>query len=309
MRPERWLLVFLLGLACGCDNEVTVVKSQSCLDGCLSAAADFDLDAHLDIVADLRASFEAARAGLSAYASVAHSLTGFVQAMVDFDPSMPAGLTYEGAGLYSMSPSADTRVELSFYLPLDTSYGSANQLIDFNLFDVDNYFVSFGVETSASIGPSGLSTNIAFTFDGAGPGAELLGVAAGTKSPISVDVSAFSAALAKVVVHANVIVEHASASSSTAFTLTPVARRVGLVADGAIPVAIRNFAGSVSRTGQELKLGDAELQMLRSGAAYDGNISLLSVSPDFSFDMLFSYQASASADVVLGCPGSTLVLP
>jgi hypothetical protein len=296
-------------LACGCDNEVTVVKSESCLDGCLSAATDFDLDAHLEIVADLRASFEAARAGLAAYASVARALTGFVQAMVDLDPNMPPGLSYEGAGLYSMSPNADTRVELSFYLPFDTSFGSANQLIDFNLFDVDNYFVSFGVETTASIGLSGLSTDIAFTFDGAGPGAELLGIAKGTKSPISVDVSAFSAALAKVVVHANVTVEHASATSVIAFTLTPIARRVGSVQDGALPVAIRRFQGSVASTGQVLSIGDAELQTLRSGAACDGTIALSSVSPDFSFDVLLSYQASASADVVLGCPGTTLALP
>lgn len=309
MRPERCLLVFLFGLSSGCDNEVTVAKGESCFQSCLSVSTDLDIEGELTFSSDLRDSFEHARAGLVAYASVAEALTGFVQSMVELDPGMPVGLVYQGAGLYTAQPNMDTRVELRFYLPAPTSFGATNDRIDFNLFDVNNYFVSLGVKTSASVGLSGISTSVDFTFDGKGPGAELLGIASGARSPVAVDAKAFSKQLAKVIVLAHVIVAHESGAASIAFDLVPKSLPVGEVASATIPLPITKFVGSTSNTEQSLTLSAYDLTMQKAAAVYDGTIALSSVSPNFSFDMLFSYAASARADIVLGCPGATLELP
>lgn len=311
MRSSRSLSVLLLGLACACDNEATVVQSSNCLEACLGASADFDFDleGQLAVTGELRLSLEQARIGLAAYASVAQSLTGFVQSMVDLDPSMPDGLTYEGGGRYSVQPDAGTRVELSFYLPSNTSYGAAGDLIGFNLFNVSNYFASFGVKTSASVGLSGVSTSVSFTFDGTGPGAELLGIAAGAGSPIAVDVSGFSKRLSKVIVQANVSVQRASDNASIAFSISPTSRAIGTVVNATIPVSIRDFHGTGKSLDQVLTLSDSGLALRQSGSVFDGTLKFASVSSDIGFDMLFRYSASASADIVLGCTGAQLTFP
>jgi hypothetical protein len=309
MRPGRWLTVLLLGFVFGCDNEATVETSSNCLEACVGVSADVDINAQMAIATELRDSLEHARAGLAVYASTAQALTGFVQAMVDLKPSMPSGLSYEGNGLYSAKPNADTRVELSFYLASNTSFGAAGDRISFNLFNVGNYFASFGVKATTSIGLSGVSSSVSFTFDSAGPGAELLGIASTATSPIAVDVSGFTKQLSKVIIHANVIVSHASDTANIDFTLAPDARAVGAVGSAAIPLTFGNFTGQGLDFDQTLTLNSATLALRNAGSAFDGTLRFSATSPDFGFDMLFSYSASAKADIVFGCTGATLVVP
>jgi hypothetical protein len=302
-------MVMLLGLVCSCDNESTVEQRSNCFGACLSASATVDLDGQLAISADLRDSFELARVGLGTYVSAARSLTGFVQAMVDLNPSMPSGLTFQGSGLYTAKPNADTRVELRFYQASDTSFGVAGDLIDFNLFDAANYFASLGVKTSATIDLSGVHTSLSLTFDSAGKGAELLGLPAAVKSPIAVDVNGYSAQLSKVIVHANVVVGHASEAADIAFTVGVPAVAVAAVGTSPIALDVANFIGQGFEFGQVLALTSVDLDVRDAGGAYDGALLFSSTSASFDFKILLSYYASSSADIVFGCPDANLTVP
>lgn len=312
MRRTRLLPLFALAFVItACDNEATVVRSENCFDACLSLSADVDaeLDGQLALVSDIRASLATARAGLGAYVSTVKSLTGFVQAMADLRPAMPSGLTYEGFGRYSISPDDATRVELQFYLPKNTSFGAAGDLIDFNLFNVNSYFVGFGVKSSASISLSGIDTDVAFTFDSSGPGAELLGLPAGVSGPVGVDVARFSAELANVIVHASVNVSPNSTGSSVALNVVPRPLRAGAIPNVSVPLTVTEFVASGASSGQNVRLESSSLSLTKGGGGFDGTLRFASVSADFDFDMLFRYEASVTADVVLGCPGAELVLP
>jgi hypothetical protein len=302
-------MVILFGLVCSCDNESTVERNSNCFGACLSASANVDLEGQLAIAGELRNGFELARAGLGVYVNTARVLTGFVQAMVDLNPSMPSGLTYEGNGLYSAKPNADTRVELRFFQAFDTSFGAAGDLIGFNLFDVGNYFASFGVKTSATVDLSGIHTNVSLTFDSAGPGAQLLGLAATVKSPLAVDVNSYSAQLGKVIVAANVTVGHASETATMSFTTATPPLAVGAVGNGSIALDVTNFTGAAFDFDQTLTLTSVDLDVRDAGGAYDGTLLFSSASADFDFKILLSYRASASADIVFGCPDATLQPP
>jgi hypothetical protein len=308
MHRACWLIWGLLGVA-ACDNESTVEVRANCFDACFDASADLDLDGQLKIATTLRDALVEARAGLGAVADVNHSLSGFVHAMINLSGGMPNGLTYEGHGVYSLRPNSSTRVELRYYLPSNSSFGSAGDLIDFNLFNVGNYFTGLGVESKATISLSGVSTSLRFTFDGLGAGAELLGIPAGSRSPIGIDEGGFTRQLSKVIVHATVIYSRESAVSTFGFTLAPEARSLAGYGNNAIALSFSNFVGQGFTFNQTLSLEAASLSMLNQGAVFDGSLRFASVSADFDFNMLFSFDASATADVVFGCPGATLELP
>lgn len=299
----------MLGVAIGCDNEAIIETRPNCFELCLDVSADVAVDAHLAISTDVAASVELARTGLVAFASASRALTGFVQSMVDLNPSMPNGLSFVGDGLYVATPNTATRVELRFYLPSDTSYGKKGDLIDFNLFDVSNYFASFGVKASTTLSLSGLSTSTSFTFDGVGPGAELLGISHAATSPVTVDVGAFSKQLSKVVVQANVTVAAVSKTSEIRFSIAPGSLSLSAVGDGAIPLTISGFSGKGLELAQVLSLDAADLSMRDAGANYDGTLQFSVVSADFSFGLLLGFDASAKADIVVGCPGAVLSVP
>jgi hypothetical protein len=308
MHRARWLLLVLLGVG-ACDNESEVELRSNCFDACLDVSADLDLEGHLAIASSLRDAFAEARAGLSVAVDVNHALGNFVHAMVKLDAGMPNGLTYEGQGVYSARPNPNTRLELRYYLPSNTSFGSAGDLVDFNLFNASNYFASLGVESKASISLSGVSTSLRFTFDGLGKGAELLGIAAGAQSPIGIDESGFAKQLSKVIVHASVMYSRESELANIGFALAPASRSVSAFGNTATALSLSNFAGQGLTFDQTLTLEDASLSMLNQGFAFDGMLRIASASPSFGFHMLFNYDASASADVVFGCQNVALKLP
>ncbi|HEY5960465.1 MAG TPA: hypothetical protein VIV60_28120 [Polyangiaceae bacterium] len=308
MHGAGWLLLVLFGVA-ACDNESTLEIRSNCFDACLDASADLDLEGQLAIASSLRDAFAEARAGLSVTADVSNALGSFVHALVKLSAGMPNGLTYEGQGLYSARPNPSTRLELRFYLPSNTSFGSAGDLIDFNLFNAANYFASLGVESKASISLSGVSTSLRFTFDGLGKGAELLGIAPGAQSPIGVDESAFSQQLSKVIVHARVMYSRESELANIGFELAPASRSASGYGNRANALSISNFVGQGLTFDQTLTLEAASLSVLNQGAAFDGTLRIASGSPSFGFHMLFNYAASATADVVFGCQDVALSLP
>ena len=304
MRFDCWRSALLAGLLCACKHESTVTVSSNCFDFCLDASANVDLEGHLVIADELRDSFESARVGLSAYAGAANSLTRFVQSVIDLNPGLPAGLSYAGAGTYRLQSSADTNVELQFFLPSNTSYGATGDLIQFDLFDVANYFTSLAVKTTTTVSLSGISSSLSFTFDRVGPGAELLGIASTAASPIPIDVNAFTSQLSKVIVRARVSAAHRSNTANIAFALEPAPIAASAVGSATIPLTISRFAASGLTVDQSVSLDSFAMSLLNPGATYDGTIRARAMSPDFSFQMLISYDSHIQGDITLGCIGA-----
>lgn len=301
MRLGQFYLLGLVGLVCGCDNERTVTQQSNCFDACLDASVDVDINARLAIATALRQNLETARAGLSVYTSAASALSQFVQSMVDSKAAVPAGLHYQGNGVFVADVNADTSVRLSFYLPTKTSYAEAGSLIDFNLFDPANYFTSLGVKTEVSVGLSGISSQLSFTFSKLGPGAELLGIAPTASGSVPVDVGQFSSRLSQVLVQASVDFAQDSASGM-AFSLKPASLPAGSVGSGKHLLSIVGL----SAPGASLQLGSVTLALQNPGNLYDGLVHVTSLSSDFSFQFLLKYSGSLSGDLTLGCLGIDL---
>ena len=298
--------LLVLPILCGCKHESTITARSSCFDLCLDASAHVDVEGEIGIAMDLRDGFERAQGGLAASVSVAGALTQFVQSMVDLKAGLPSGLSYEGGGVYSMQPNADTQVQIRFYLPASTSFGAAGDAVGFDLFDPASYFTSLGVKAEASIGLSGISTKLSFTFSSLGPGAELLGIAPNASSPVPIDVNGFSSHLANVIIGAQVSVSHASDRANIAFSLVPERKAVSATGSGSATLAISEFSGQGFEFAQTLRLDSIDLNFQSSTSAYDGVIHASALGPDFGFQMLLNYDQAIQGDITLGCLGVEL---
>lgn len=306
MRSGRWCSVLCVGLLLGCKHESSVTLRSSCFDVCVDASANVDIEGQLAIATDIRNGLESARAGLSGYASVSKALTQFVQSMVEMKSGVPSGLRYAGAGIYELQPNADTSVELRFYLPSNTSYGKAGDLIQFDVFDPSNYFTSLGVKASTTVSLSGISTNLSFTFDKLGPGAELLGIGSSASSPLLIDVGAFSSQLSKVTVRAQVDVAHPSNTGGVELGLSPTQVPVAAVGNASSQLSIENFKAENGAFDQTVTLESAALTFSSSSSKFEGAIRAKSTSPDFGFAISISYDLDAQGDIQLGCLGTSL---
>jgi len=306
MRLGRLCSVLLLGLLWACKHESSVTLRSSCFDACVDASANIDIEGQLAIATDIRDSLERARAGFSSYASVSSAVTQFVQSLVDLKSGLPSGLSYTGAGTYKLQANPDTSLELRFYLPANTSYGTSGDLIQFNLFDASNYFASLGVKATTTVSLSGISTSLNFTFDKLGPGAELLGIGASASSPIPIDLNAFSSQLSKVLVGAKVNVTHVSNASSVSFGFAPGPLAANAVGNAVTQLSFVNFVAENAAFEQSVSVESASLTFGNSSGKYVGEIYAKSTSPDFGFMMKLSYDIQGDGDIELGCLGVTL---
>ncbi len=306
MRCGRCFAVVFALLLGSCKPESNVTLRSSCFDVCVDASAHVDIDGQLAIAANIRDNFGDARAALASVTSVASALTRFVQSMVDLKPSMPAGLGYAGAGVYKMQVNADMSVEVEFYLPSNTSYGSAGDVIAFNLFDAANYFTSLGVKATTTVSLSGISTSLSFTFDKLGPGAELLGIGSTAASPFPIDVNAFSNQLSKVAVRAKVNIVGRSNAGNVTFSLSSDPLAAGVLGSTTAPLALGNFSAENAAFEQLVTLAGASLNFNNSSGNFEGVVRAHSISPDFGFEIAIKFDGGASGDINVGCLGAVL---
>jgi hypothetical protein len=109
-----------------------------------------------------------------------------------------------------------------------------------------------------------------------------------------------------VVIAADIIEQRTSETTHIAYTLSPESGSSSGVGSNAMALRLTNFnVGNVAYD-QSLSLQGISLNGLNAGAAYDGTVLLASNSPDFGFQILLSYDASAAATITLGCLGVTL---
>jgi hypothetical protein len=310
MRRAATGISLLLVLAGGCSNDATIVGRSSCFDACAGTLSDGEIQARLDIYAELQASLSGALAASGSFASSAPSVTGLIEAMVTGSAGLPGGYTYDGAGVISASPAPQVRLEVRYYLGADTSFGKAGDLITFNVFDPASYFEGLGVKTNIKVSASGVSSELQFTFTKLGPGAELLGLGAATPSPFPVDIGALTSGLGKLAVGGDIIVARQSGPSRVSFRIQLKPTGVGAVGGATAPFVIEGFAAGRTDLGQTLLLDAQELSLVSGSGALDGQIELSSSSAaNFSFKMLLSYPSSPLPDIAFGCPDAKLTPP
>jgi hypothetical protein len=292
----------------GCYHS-TVVFRTSCLDACRGALADADLSLHVSAWSELQATFSDVVAADKAFAGAASALSGFVQALESGGAGLPADFSYQGNGVISANPTNDVRVDVRFYLATATSFGKAGDPITFDVFDPANYFQGLTASTSVTVDLSGLHTTLQFKFTKAGPGAELLGLGASPASPLSIDIGQLSSKLGAVGTAATSTVDRKDGPTAIHFQILTAPRQSSAVSGGAFPLQLQGFTGTRSDLGQVFSISTTGFSSVQGGGALDGTALVRSVSPSFSFQMLFSFPSSALADIVFGCPNVTLTPP
>jgi hypothetical protein len=298
-------------LLAGCSTTSTVDTSSNCFGACLDADANVELSVEIEAVGDVTLAFDASRRTLKGYFDGALALGGVAKRLADAKSlSLPAGFSYEGAGVYSVDTGEGAVAEVRFYWPVDASDASVGDLITWNVFDAGNYFTGLSVKTgiSASLS-SGIDTTFEFGFDEAGPGAELLGLGAAPDSPIDVDVGDMTRAIKATTSSAVVRLEPDAFGVVTDLDLSSVETAVAENGDEPIELAVEAFSGENSDGTQTLSRVTSELSLVDGGDGYLGDFSFNSIGAEFSFDGRLRYDGSASAEVRLGCPGAELSFP
>jgi hypothetical protein len=303
------LLAVAAACAPACEAKSSVTISTSCLDACRGTLKDAELSAQLDASADLQAGFSALVAGGSAYASVASSLSGFVRALVENHAGRPGGISFVPGGGYAAAPSADVHVDVKPFLATATSFGKPGDALAFDILDPASYFEGFTVKVTGSIGTGGISTGYEIDFTKAGPGVELLGIGASPKSPISVDIDAWQAKLSATELASTIVVDRTAGASTVHMQVRPPRAAAGSVGGSYFPLTLENWSGSRTAFGQTVNLAQSQVSFTNGVRQLDGTILTSSVSPTFSFQMLFSFPNSVLPDIVFGCPGVSLAPP
>src|SRR5262249_46622395 len=156
------------------------------------------------------------------------------------------------------------------------------------------------VSAMASIGTSGVKTGFQISFTATGPGIELIGLGAGTASPVDIDLSGWQSKLSSIVMDGVVDVNHQNGSPGVKVHPLPP-RRAASTRGGAtyaVDLAGSTFSASRADLGQNLTLNNAQLRFEAGQSVLDGTVLVSSASAKFSFQMLFSFPASAKADIV-----------
>jgi hypothetical protein len=213
----------------------------------------------------------------------------------------PAGFVYVGQGRYA----AGTRMELTLKLAKDTSFGKAGDVIDFDLFNVANYFTTATVEASASVSTSGQAkTSLSIEFEGTGKAFELLGIEPGADGSIQTDLATISANLGQsILVETRILMNDDRESSTISYQLeSPATLLASFLESGPMNMDLVNVSGSTT-TGQTISVKNWAMQYKASSASgtLDGSIDFEVRGGAFDYVAKFTYPHRKTPDVALGC--------
>lgn len=268
----------------------------------IEACVKGDVEAELQIARDFKDSCHemVICGGLSA----AFTLT-LVEVLVNAasgSSTEPSGFVYVGQGRYA----AGTQMEITLKLAKDTSFGKAGEVIDFDLFNVANYFTSAELEAKASINTNGeAKTSLSIAFQGTAKGFELLGLEAGADGTIQTDLATISKNLgASILVETKILMSDERETSTIVYELeSPATLLSSYLESGPMDMQLVKVAGSASATGQTISIKNWAMQFKASSSSgtLDGTIEFAIKGGAFDYLATFTYPHRKEPDVALGC--------
>jgi hypothetical protein len=173
------------------------------IETCTGGLSSAEIEAELDMARAFEDSLHEMIicGGLSASYSVS-----FVDVLINAAlgaSTNPAGFAYLGRGIYD----AGGNMTISLHLPYATSFGRVGDVIPFDVFAPANYFADLTVVATATVDLFGnTTTELQIEFSEAGPGFELLGLAAVSGDRITVRFDDIVAALGEILVRTSFVV-------------------------------------------------------------------------------------------------------
>ena len=214
----------------------------------------------------------------------------------------PGGFVYVGQGRYA----AGTQMELTLKLAKDMTFGKAGDVIDFDLFNVANYFTSAKLAASASISTTGeAKTSLSIEFEGTAKGYELLGLKPGADGTIQTDLATISKNLgASILIETKISMSDERESSTIVYELeSPATLLSSYLASGPMDMRLVEVAGSASSTGQSITVKNWAMQFKASSSSgtLDGSIDFEIRGGAFDYVAKFTYPHRKAPDVALSC--------
>jgi hypothetical protein len=262
--------------------------------------ASADVDAQLQIAAAFRDSIsEIVTCGQLAQGFTGNLILVLVSAAAGGD-AHPSGFTYEGDGVYN----AGDVMDISVHRAEDTSFGRAGERITWDLFDPANWFTDFTVVASASVDLEGNTTqSLEIEYGGTAPGAELLGVAAGS-GRLTIDTDEIGARLSDLQLRSVIRVEEEREEIGVVWQLESPAGRVGnlLSNRSMLPTELVDVSALNGATGQTLVLGEWAISYTTGhGGTTDGTVTFDVTGGAFGYGVDFTYPHRREPDVALHC--------
>lgn len=210
------------------------------------------------------------------------------------------GFKYEGKGMYS----AGTRMQLQLRLAADMAFGAKGDVIDFDLFNLANYFGNVKLVASASVNTSGEATSrVSIEYTDAGPGAQLLGIQESAGS-LELSLDQILASLGQnVSIEQRIFMLDERSSSVVNYELhSPEASLQSLFEKGPMDMQLVSVSGSSPR-GQSLQVANwgMEYRSTSQSGTLDGSVDLIVAGGAFGYSVRYVYPHRKTPDVTLGC--------
>ncbi|GMV13536.1 MAG: hypothetical protein HS104_27590 [Polyangiaceae bacterium] len=267
----------------------------------IEACVTGDVEAELQIARDFEDSCHemVICGGLSAAFTI--TLVEVLVNAASGNSTSPSGFVYTGQGRYL----AGTQMQLTLRLAKDTSFGKAGDVIDFDLFNLANYFTHATIEASASVSTSGKAkTSLSIEFEGTGNAFELLGLEAGADGKIQTDLQTIAKNLgASILIESKIWMNDERESSTISYELdSPATLLAQFLESGPMDMQLVKVTGSAS-TGQSIVMKNWAMQYKASSSSgtLDGSIDFEVRGGAFDYVAKFTYPHRKEPDVALGC--------
>lgn len=301
------------------DGQVDLDAQASAfaeLSACREGLTDAELGASLLLAYDLDASVHEliACGGLTVQIAIG-LVTGVVGMVVDDDDVMPAGLQFQGQGVY-LSRSSLGASTMDMRVRLYERSGEDYVLVEEDLFERDNYLTHVRVEAGASADVefdirNPLDTTVsgdaslALHYEQAGPWAKLLGLGDPPPNPIEVtDVTDIDPDFGSIYLETEVDIHDVKGDSDIQLTVkTPLVRLVDLFDGGALAYEVTGLTASNADLRQTLTLESWDVRFVEH-ATLTGSTQVRVESPArraASYGATLAYDHSAFAAIDFRC--------
>lgn len=282
-------------------------KNYANLASCRGSSTTTEIDNNVEMALDLRESLHEMVVCGGLMVSLAGSVVSVLIDAAAGNTKDPGGFTFDGQGTYTSD-----QMDVQFFLGEDTSFGKAGDLITFNVFQPSSYLTGATVKAEGSIDLSGhAKSSLTVNFTGTGQGVELLGLGKTPASPLVIDSDKIGAALGKIQVASKIHVSDTQAHGKVDYKMNMARAPLAKVVDGVQQsIELLSMSGAREDLHQTATIQSFTITFGDVGNhALNGTVKASITGGPFGYDVLYSYPHRAEPDVVLGCPGATLVAP